>query len=251
MAEPVKPTRRYDSPRRREQAAATRRDDPRRGPAAVRARGLRGDHDGGDRRRGRRRAEDRLRRLRDQERRAARALAPAAARRRGRRAGRPSARWYLEVLEEPDPERQLRLNARNSRAVKERAGAMLERDPRRRRRADPDIAALWDRIQTEFYDNQRAIVADACTRKGALRAGLDVDAGDRHPVDAQPPRRVAAARRRARLDAGAVRALVRRHRVRPAARAAPAAGERPRRHHPPAAARGTRSIGRAVVRGPG
>ena len=26
--------------------------------------------------------------------------------------------WYREVLEEPDPERQLRLNARNARAVK-------------------------------------------------------------------------------------------------------------------------------------
>src|ERR671915_453346 len=32
-------------------------------------------------------------------------------------------RWYREVLDEPDPERQLRMNARNSRAVKARAGA--------------------------------------------------------------------------------------------------------------------------------
>src|ERR1700760_1697331 len=31
--------------------------------------------------------------------------------------------WYREVLDEPDRERRLRLNARNSRAVKERAGA--------------------------------------------------------------------------------------------------------------------------------
>jgi hypothetical protein len=29
------------------------------------------------------------------------------------------------VIEEPDPRRQLRLNARNSGAVKERAGALL------------------------------------------------------------------------------------------------------------------------------
>ena len=34
--------------------------------------------------------------------------------------------WYREVLEEPDPARQLRLNAHNSRVVKERAGALLE-----------------------------------------------------------------------------------------------------------------------------
>ena len=33
---------------------------------------------------------------------------------------------------------------------------------------DPDIAALWDRIQTDFYDNQRAIV-EALARSGALR----------------------------------------------------------------------------------
>src|SRR4051794_23682077 len=34
--------------------------------------------------------------------------------------------WYRSVLEEPDPARQLRLNMRNSRTVKVRAGAMLE-----------------------------------------------------------------------------------------------------------------------------
>ena len=34
--------------------------------------------------------------------------------------------WYRAVLEEPDPERQLRLNARNSRAGKLRIGAIVE-----------------------------------------------------------------------------------------------------------------------------
>src|SRR3954469_12723895 len=34
--------------------------------------------------------------------------------------------WYREVLEEPDLERRLRLNARNARRVKERAGALME-----------------------------------------------------------------------------------------------------------------------------
>src|SRR3954465_2762662 len=33
--------------------------------------------------------------------------------------------WYREMLEEPDPERQLRLNARNARAVKTRIGGIL------------------------------------------------------------------------------------------------------------------------------
>src|SRR5437764_9509035 len=59
--------------------------------------------------------------------------------------------WYREVLAEPDPEHQLRLNARNSLIVKTRAGAILEviRDAAS---SDPDIAQLWARIQTEFRD---------------------------------------------------------------------------------------------------
>src|SRR3954467_15983778 len=35
-------------------------------------------------------------------------------------------RWYVEILEEPDPERQLRLAAHNSRIVKVRAGVLLK-----------------------------------------------------------------------------------------------------------------------------
>ncbi|MGH2742608.1 MAG: hypothetical protein ACRDLY_08850 [Thermoleophilaceae bacterium] len=80
--------------------------------------------------------------------------------------------WYREVLEEPDPERQLRLNARNSRAVKTRAGALLG-VIRSAAPADPEIAGLWHRIQSEFYDNQRAIV-EVLLEKKALRPGLDV-----------------------------------------------------------------------------
>jgi AcrR family transcriptional regulator len=80
--------------------------------------------------------------------------------------------WYREVLEEPDPERQLRLNMRNSLAVKTRAGAMLEviRDAAS---VDPDIGALWARIQTEFHDNQREVV-QSIADKHALAPGLDV-----------------------------------------------------------------------------
>jgi AcrR family transcriptional regulator len=80
--------------------------------------------------------------------------------------------WYREVLDEPDPRRQLRLNARNSRMVKSRAGALLEvlhgAAP-----ADPEIAALWEKIQREFYGNQLAVAKELSKRK-ALRKGLDV-----------------------------------------------------------------------------
>ena len=83
--------------------------------------------------------------------------------------------WYREILDEPDPARQLRLAARNSRAVKERAGTMLG-VIRSAASVDADIAALWGRIQAEFHDNQRAIV-ESLQQKRALRRGLDVTRG--------------------------------------------------------------------------
>lgn len=80
--------------------------------------------------------------------------------------------WYREVLQEPDPQRRLRLNARNSRAVKTRIGALLQ-VIRGAAATDADIAALWDLIQTDFYDNQRAIV-EQLHHTGSLRPDLDV-----------------------------------------------------------------------------
>ena len=80
--------------------------------------------------------------------------------------------WYREVVDEPDPERMLRLNARNSRVVKERAGALME-VIRTAAPSDPDIEALWDRIQTDFYDNQRSILKLVQDRRG-LAPGLDL-----------------------------------------------------------------------------
>jgi hypothetical protein len=74
--------------------------------------------------------------------------------------------------EEPDPERQLRLNARNARVVKQRAAALMGviRDAAP---TEPDIEELWSRIQSDFYDNQRSIVKALASRK-ALGPGLDV-----------------------------------------------------------------------------
>jgi AcrR family transcriptional regulator len=83
--------------------------------------------------------------------------------------------WFREVMDEPDPERLLRLNARNSRIVKERAGTLLE-ILRNAAPADAELGALWQRIQAEFYDNQRAIV-ERLQKNHALRPGLDVDRG--------------------------------------------------------------------------
>lgn len=80
--------------------------------------------------------------------------------------------WYRELIEEPDPERQLRLNARMSRIVKLRAAALMK-VIRGAAPTDPDIEALWSRIQSDFYGIQRPIVK-ALHAKKALRPDLDV-----------------------------------------------------------------------------
>ena len=171
MAERVK-TRRYDSPRRRAQAAATRRE-----------------------------ILDAARRLFEQRGYAAASVAAVAAEAnvavktvyvtfetksgilralwnlllRGEHDELPVAQQevYREVLDEPDPERQLRLNARNSRVAKLRIGATFE-VIQSAARVDPDIEELWGRIQTEYHANQRVIVESVDAKK-ALLPGLAVD----------------------------------------------------------------------------
>jgi AcrR family transcriptional regulator len=76
---------------------------------------------------------------------------------------------FLEVLEEPDPERKLRLNARNSRLGKLRIAALAD-VIRSAAPADADIATLWERINREYHANQQAVV-----RSLAERGGLHMD----------------------------------------------------------------------------
>src|SRR6059058_1034582 len=125
MTEPVKKTRRYESPRRREQAAATRRQ-----------------------------ILEAAQRLFEQQGYATTTMAAIAAEAgvalktvyvafetksgvlralwnvllRGDDADVPipDRQWYRDILAEPDPERQLRGGARNSRIVKERIAGVLE-----------------------------------------------------------------------------------------------------------------------------
>jgi AcrR family transcriptional regulator len=172
MAEGVKAKRRYDSPRRREQAAATRREileaaqrlferdgyaaTPMSAIAAEAGVALKTVYVAFETKSGLLRALWHLL-LRGDE-----ADIPIGDR-----------RWYREILREPDPERALRLGAHNSRLVKERAGAVMA-VIRSAAPTDPDIEALWSRIQSDFYENQRAVVASLHRRK-ALRRGLGVD----------------------------------------------------------------------------
>jgi AcrR family transcriptional regulator len=94
---------------------------------------------------------------------------------RGDDADRPVAEqpWYVEVLEEADPDRRLLLNARNSAEGKRRIAAIVE-VIRSAATADPDIGTLWARIQAEYHANQRAIV-ERLHERGELAPGLDVD----------------------------------------------------------------------------
>ena len=172
MPDGVKSTRRYESPRRREQAAATRAEILRAAEELFAAQGyaattmaaiaaaagvsLKTVYVAFETKGGVLRALWNVRLRGDDD------EAPIAER-----------RPYLEVLEEPDPVRQLELNARNSRAGKTRLGAVIE-VIRSAAAVDPDIAALWARIGAEYLANQRAIV-ERIAQKGALRPGLDVD----------------------------------------------------------------------------
>jgi AcrR family transcriptional regulator len=172
MAEPVKPKRRYDSSRRRAQAAATRRDilvaaqrlfDQRGFTAttmdAIAAEAgvaLKTVYVGFDTKSGL------LQSLWNHLLRAGRDEVPVA-----------EQEWYREMVHEPDPERQLRLVARNARVVKLRIAGVLE-VIRSAAPTDPDIGALWGRIQSEFLANQR-VIAESLDQKNALRPGLDVD----------------------------------------------------------------------------
>jgi AcrR family transcriptional regulator len=172
MVERVKPKRPYESPRRREQAAATRLE-----------------------------ILDAAQRLFERDGYAATTMAAIAAearvalktvyvafetksgvlralwnlRLRGGQENVPVAeqQWYRAVLEEPDPERQLRMNAHNSAHGKVRIGGLLEAI-RGAAPIDPEIAALWNRIQTEYHTNQGAIIR-SLDEKHALKAGLGIE----------------------------------------------------------------------------
>ena len=79
--------------------------------------------------------------------------------------------FYQELLAEPDAERQLAILARNSRQVKERSGRLLS-VIRSAAHTDAESAALWARIQSEFYEMQPPII-ESLRRKKALRPGID------------------------------------------------------------------------------
>ena len=81
--------------------------------------------------------------------------------------------WFVQVLEEPDPARMVKLIAHNSVVVKQRIGPVL-RVIRAASSVEDDSAALWALIQSDFHANQRVLV-DAIAKRKGLKAGLSVD----------------------------------------------------------------------------
>lgn len=82
--------------------------------------------------------------------------------------------WYRQLLQADDPQALLRTAARQSRQTKDRAGDVM-RIVRHAAVADPAIADLWQRIETEFRTVLHGF-AQRLEELGALAAGADVTA---------------------------------------------------------------------------
>jgi AcrR family transcriptional regulator len=80
--------------------------------------------------------------------------------------------WYREMLEESDAHRQLRLLASQSRAVKSRSGLLME-VIRNAAGSDDEIGSLWKEIQSKLLQVQGSVV-ERLHEKDRLRASLDV-----------------------------------------------------------------------------
>jgi AcrR family transcriptional regulator len=78
--------------------------------------------------------------------------------------------WFREVTAEADPVRKLRLVAAQSRRVKTSSGALLE-VIRTAALSDPEIATLWSDVEAKLLRVQRAIV-DQLDETKSLARGL-------------------------------------------------------------------------------
>lgn len=78
--------------------------------------------------------------------------------------------WWREQLEQPDPERQLRLIARNARQIYDQAGRLLE-VVRAAAAGDETIARLWQTINDERLARSR-LTAESLGAKTELRTGV-------------------------------------------------------------------------------
>jgi len=78
--------------------------------------------------------------------------------------------WWLEQLDEPDPQRQLRLIARNARRIYDRAGRLLE-VVRATVARDESIQSLWQAVNDDRLARSTT-TAKALATKTKLRTGV-------------------------------------------------------------------------------
>lgn len=81
--------------------------------------------------------------------------------------------WVQELRGEPDPRRRLRILARNGSRILERRSA-LDEVVRGAAAADPEIAVLWRERKAERYAGQRELLA-AVVGDARLRDGMNLD----------------------------------------------------------------------------
>lgn len=79
----------------------------------------------------------------------------------------PERPWYRQIVAETDPQRRLTLVARNSRLVRERTAHVTE-IVRQAAPADEQIAELWERFQREFYELGVRGIVETLKRDGVL-----------------------------------------------------------------------------------
>jgi AcrR family transcriptional regulator len=82
--------------------------------------------------------------------------------------------WVDEIRRAADPRQRLRILARHGSAILARRAA-IDEVVRGAAAADPEIAALWHRGREERFVGQRALL-QLVIDGGALRPGLDLDA---------------------------------------------------------------------------
>jgi AcrR family transcriptional regulator len=79
--------------------------------------------------------------------------------------------WFRAVLDEPDPRKRLTMFAAAATALKSRAGAIFE-IIRHAAPADPEIGAMWDEFMRDFYENQRLVI-ERFDADGALKVDVN------------------------------------------------------------------------------
>jgi len=83
--------------------------------------------------------------------------------------------WVQEMRDEPDPRRRLSILARKGRSILERR-APIDEVVRGAAAADPDIAALWQRGKAQRFAGQRELLRIIVGETG-LRARIDLETG--------------------------------------------------------------------------